>query len=66
MSTTHTGPQPQLLTMREAADLLRVSMTTAYRLAHTGELPTVAVGGQLRVPAAELMARLAAKRVSAP
>jgi excisionase family DNA binding protein len=57
--------QPRLLTLREAADLLRVSMTTAYKLARNGDLPAVRVGGQFRIVSDELMASLEAKREAA-
>ena len=52
---------PDLLTVTEAARVLRISRTTAYRLVRlyfaTGGregIPAVRVGGQLRVPRAEL------------
>lgn len=46
--------QPDLLTLREAADYLRVSMKTAYGLADRGTLPAVKVGGRWRIQRAEL------------
>jgi excisionase family DNA binding protein len=52
---------PDLLTVSEAARILRISRTTAYRLVRlylaTGGregIPAVRVGGQLRVPRVEL------------
>lgn len=52
---------PDLLTVTEAARVLRISRTTAYRLVRlyfaTGGregIPAVWVGGQLRVPRVEL------------
>jgi len=36
------------LTTREVAELLRVSVTTVWRLARSGTLPAIWVGGQLR------------------
>ena len=56
MSTTE--QRPELLTLRELAKYLRVSMRTAYQLASDGALPAVKVGGQWRIPRAELEQRL--------
>ena len=53
--TRLTLDQPDLLTLREAADYLRVSLRVAYRLANDGEVPAVKVGGQWRIPRAELL-----------
>ncbi len=49
----------QLLTLRELADYLRVSMRTAYQLAYDGEVPAIKVGGQWRIPRAALEERFA-------
>jgi excisionase family DNA binding protein len=53
MSTIAT---PQLLSLAEAATILRVSRATAYRLVHAGELPAHRIGGSLRVDPRELRA----------
>ena len=53
-----------LLTVRETAAELRISRPTAYRLCATGELPSVRVGGQIRIPANLLVDRLARSRVA--
>lgn len=55
---------PELLTISEAADLLRISRTTAYaeakRFEHTGEgLPVIRVGRSLRAPRAMLQRLIA-------
>jgi excisionase family DNA binding protein len=50
---TETSEQ-RFLTLREVAELVRISRTTAYGLARSGHLPTVRVGGQIRIPRAEL------------
>jgi excisionase family DNA binding protein len=42
------------LSPRETADLLGVSRQTVYRLCNRGVLPSVRVGGQIRVPRREL------------
>ena len=52
MSTTE--QLPELLTLRELAQYLRVSTRTAYQLAATGVVPAVKVGGQWRISRAEL------------
>lgn len=52
--------EPILLTMNEAADALRVSRGTVYRLASEG-MPTVRIRGRLRVPRAELERWVAAQ-----
>jgi excisionase family DNA binding protein len=39
----------RFLTLLEVAALVRISRTTVYALARRGELPTIRVGGQIRV-----------------
>ena len=54
---TGTVPREHLLTVREAADRLRVSEKTARRLIARAQLPAVQLSGprsSVRVPAAEL------------
>jgi excisionase family DNA binding protein len=51
MSTVETS---SLLSVAEAASIMRVSRATAYRLIDAGDLPAVKVGSQLRVDRAEL------------
>jgi excisionase family DNA binding protein len=53
-----TTEQPELLTVPELAAYLRVSLRTAYKLAATGAVPGAKVGGQWRIPRAELDRRL--------
>jgi excisionase family DNA binding protein len=43
-------PEVSFLTVKEVADLMRVSKMTVYRLVHSGELPAVRVGRSFRVP----------------
>lgn len=43
-------PEPLLLRAPEVAKLLGVSRAKAYRLIKAGELPTVRIGGSVRVP----------------
>jgi excisionase family DNA binding protein len=49
-----TTSAPLFLTVNELADYLRVSIRTAYQLVMDGEVPTVRVGGQWRIPVDEL------------
>ena len=42
-------PEVSFLTVKEVADLMRVSKMTVYRLVHSGELPAVRVGRSFRV-----------------
>jgi excisionase family DNA binding protein len=51
--------QRHFLTVDELAAFLRVSRTTAYQLVWRGDVPSVKVGGQLRIPRAELERQLA-------
>jgi excisionase family DNA binding protein len=47
-------PQLELLTVPEAAAILRVSRATVYRLANDGELPAHRVGAGIRFDRGEL------------
>ena len=59
MSTIETRPEiPDLLTITEAAAILRVTRSTAYKLVKSGALPAHRIGGSLRVNRAELNAVL--------
>jgi len=60
MSTT--DERPELLTVRELAELLRVGMRAAYQYVADGSVPAVKVGGQWRIPRAELERQLAGER----
>ena len=44
----------ELLTVPEAARLLRVKVARGYELARTGQIPTVRLGRQVRVDAERL------------
>lgn len=66
MTTTDQEPLPEVLTIDEAADVLRISRNTAYALARVwretaGErgLPVIELGRSLRVPRAALARLLA-------
>jgi len=53
------APESVLLTVMEAAALLRIGRTKAYTMARTGKLPVVNVDGSVRVRKAELLRMLA-------
>lgn len=44
----------QLLTVREAAKVLRLSVPTLYRLMRAGQLKSVKLGGARRIPEREV------------
>lgn len=50
LSTTSSPPTRLTMSIAEAAELLGISRTTAYELAHIGELPTVRLGRRILVP----------------
>ena len=43
-----------LITVREAANYLRISARTVYRLIESGQLGAVRIGKQWRIPASDL------------
>ncbi len=43
-----------LITVREAADFLRISARTVYRLIESGQIGAVRIGKQWRIPASDL------------
>ena len=43
-----------LITVREAANLLRISARTVYRLIESGQIGAVRIGKQWRIPASDL------------
>ena len=45
-----TNTETHVLTVEEAARLLRIGRSQAYAAARTGELPTIRIGRSLRVP----------------
>jgi excisionase family DNA binding protein len=53
------GTVRRLLTVAEVAEELRVTRGTAYRWIRTGSLPAIRIGGTVRVPAKQLVDRLA-------
>jgi excisionase family DNA binding protein len=47
--------------IEEAAALLGIGRSTAFKGAHDGSLPTIRISGRLLVPTAQLMAMLGLK-----
>ncbi len=45
-----TTSEPLVLTVEEAAKILRIGRTAAYEAARRGDLPVIRVGRSLRVP----------------
>jgi excisionase family DNA binding protein len=54
-----TAERPELLTLNELAEYLRIGRRTAWQLVNEGAVPAVKVGGQWRIPRAELDEQLA-------
>lgn len=48
----------EMITVKEVASYLRVSIPTAYKLVHSGEIPSVKIGGRYIVPREEFRAWL--------
>jgi excisionase family DNA binding protein len=46
-----------LVTVREAANYLRISARTVYRLIESGQIGAVRIGKQWRIPASDLPGR---------
>ena len=46
-----------LVNVREAADFLRISARTVYRLIESGQMGAVRIGKQWRIPVSELPGR---------
>ncbi|MCG8406562.1 MAG: helix-turn-helix domain-containing protein [Phycisphaerales bacterium] len=49
----------EFMTLAEAAEMLRLSSNTVYKLCRSGELPSKQIGRQWRIRAADLEAWLA-------
>lgn len=52
---------PLVLTIPDVADTLQIGRSAAYALARSGELFTIKVGSQIRVPRSALIAYLKAE-----
>lgn len=60
------GGRDRLLTVREAADQLRVGTWAIYHLCEIGELPHVRIIDSIRIRPADLTAFAAARQVTKP
>lgn len=49
---------PDVLTVDEAARLLRISRGLAFEAARRGDIPTIRIGRRILVPTAALVAKL--------
>lgn len=47
---TDTQWSPQVYTVTEAAQMLRINRQTAYAMVHSGELRSIRVKGRIRIP----------------
>jgi excisionase family DNA binding protein len=52
------GEHPVLLTVKEAAALMRVGRDTTYAMVASGQIPSVRLGRQIRIPRSALIAHL--------
>lgn len=52
---------PELLNIKEASYLLRISQRTLYMLANTGQLAALRIGGQWRFPKQKLLQTIEVK-----
>jgi excisionase family DNA binding protein len=53
-----TTREPELLTVRELGEYMRISRRTAYEWVYTGRVPHVRIGSTIRIPRAELERQL--------
>jgi excisionase family DNA binding protein len=66
----HQQHPPLTVTVEQAAEMLGISRGTAYLAVHTGEIPSLRIGGRILVPRARLLEMLgergAADRIDHP
>lgn len=53
---------PAILTVRDLARLLMVGINTAYRLLRNGEIRSIKVGRQYRIPRSSILSYLECKK----
>ncbi len=61
MKYTDFASMPLVLTIPDVAETLQIGRSAAYALARSGELFTIKVGSQIRVPRSALIAYLKAE-----
>ena len=61
MNYTDFASMPLVLTIPDVAETLQIGRSAAYALARSGELFTIKVGSQIRVPRSALIAYLKAE-----
>lgn len=54
--TKHSNPEPEFLTLVEAAEILRLKPNTIYSLVHRNEIPYMKTGKKLYFSRADLLA----------
>ncbi len=54
--------QTKLLRAEEVAEMLSIGKSTVYALARAGKLPSIQIGGSVRIPASDLQKWLEARR----
>jgi excisionase family DNA binding protein len=65
MTTPHTAAAPEVLTVEETAQVLRLSRQSAYEAVKAGDIPAIRVGRRLLVPRAALNRLLAGDQLGA-
>lgn len=53
--TSRPSKKPAVMTVEEAAKILRISRGSAYEAARSGDIPTVRIGKRILVPRARLL-----------
>lgn len=48
------APEPLLISTADAARLVSLSRSNVYKLVKTGQIPSIRIGGLIRVPVAKL------------
>lgn len=54
----HPDRLPLTVTVEQAAELLGISRGSAYQAVHSGEIPSLQIGGRILVPRARLLEML--------
>ena len=60
-SSVSLDKEEDYLRIQDVCDLINCSKTSAYRLANEGLIPTMKIGGMLRIPKKKLMRLIAEK-----